>query len=186
MKEACCRDIEPLLVDLADNELPAEHAATVADHLASCASCRDTLDALEKSIELGGAIWREDEAELAHVEVSGTVGPRRRRRLRTGLVVASLLLMFSVMTLWQLFSGPDRPVAQGDIEPTLEEIRMVIKLESVSARLLAAADMLAEFPGGEAMAEERYRYIADEYADTEASSHVRARLQSLIQRRTVQ
>jgi len=73
-----------------------------------------------------------------------------------------------------------------DAGPTLEEIRRTIDREAISVQLLAAADMLAEQPGGDTMAEERYRYVADEYADTEAAASARLRLHSLSQRRTVQ
>ena len=186
MRPTSCRDIEPRLVDFADGELPDGENTAVAEHLASCPSCRTTLDTLKTSIDLAGLIWQEAESQLAKVQAPTTTRSPRRRARRASLVAACALLMLSGAALWHVLSESDQPVMHADAGPTLEEIRRTIDREAISAQLLAAADMLAELPGGDTMAEERYRYVADEYADTEANSHVRARLQLLMQRRTVQ
>ena len=64
MTSVKCEKIAESLVDFSDAELPAAESALVAEHLAGCASCREELNALRRSLDAAQILWRNAETEL--------------------------------------------------------------------------------------------------------------------------
>ena len=178
-----CHEIEPLLVDYADGDLPAEDSARVTEHVAGCDECRCTLAALRRSLELAGAVWQADEASLAGVRIPIAQRRRGTRRWMPALAAAAILLAVGVASLWWRRTPAEQPTA-GPAGQTIAEQEETLNKVGAAAQLLAAADCLAEQPGGLEIAVERYRYIIATYPQTDAASAAAARVRAHQERRT--
>ena len=184
MNESTCHKYEDELVDYADGELPPNDSAALAEHLAACPHCRETLAALRRSIDLAGVIWQAGEADLAEVAVPVRSRSRRFRLHRPALVAASILLLVGVSLVWRAVPQSGRSLAPGQNEPTIAELERMVARAGVAMEMLGAAEYLAEQPGGQEIAKERLRYIVSAYPETEAAAACRSRLQSILERKT--
>ena len=70
------------------------------------------------------------------------------------------------------------------VSATARELALDIERAGIAMQLLATADILAEQPGGEEFACERYRYVLATYPDTEAALQSESRLGSLCEERS--
>jgi anti-sigma factor RsiW len=174
-----CEEIADKLVDYADGELSATESSVVAEHLATCAECRKTIDALKKSIALADIIWQDAESELTHVDITER---RRFKLLRPTLIAASILLLLAGSLVWHLLPS-GHPSSPADAI-TFAELERTVTRAGVATQLLVAADYLGEQPGGAEVALERYRYIINAYPETKAATEARSRLEHHSQRRT--
>jgi hypothetical protein len=86
-----------------------------------------------------------------------------------GAVAAGLLLVV-------LFHGGPSPELSAPTRATFamseQEIQRIIDRETISARLLASAEILARQPGGERDAAKTREYIARTYPDTSAAKRI--------------
>lgn len=204
-----CDEIAEELVDYADGELSGPESAAVAAHLAACERCRATLAALERSLVLARAIWEDGAANLAIVglpvnaresapplrRVAG-LWPPRLRRWHAAAIAAGLLLLVVIGWHWQQRREPPpvavanttAPVVAGApsaaVAPSAADLERELARIGLSAELLGAADYLAEQPGGEEIACERYRYIVAAYSETAAAAESESRLQSRCDQRS--
>ncbi len=172
MNDAECETISESLVDYADGELPATESASVAQHLTTCAQCRTKLDALRRSLEAAHTIWADAESELiaAGRPRRTDIAPRRSWVRRAGLAAAALLLMIGGERVWRQQVAPTAdPIPPPSGGLSLAEIEREIRLAALPVQMLAAADFLAEQPGGQEIACERYEYIAAAYPDSDAA-----------------
>jgi anti-sigma factor RsiW len=177
-----CDQYKARLVDYADGELPPEESAAVGEHLAACPHCRDLLAALRRSIQLAGAIWQAGEADLAGVSVpvrSRPLWPRLRRPL---LAAACIFLLVGVSLIWR--ASQRASPAPGQNAPAIAEFERTVARAGAAMELLSAADYLAEQPGGQEIAQERFRYILTQYPETEAAAKCRSRIESIRERKT--
>jgi anti-sigma factor RsiW len=176
-----CDEIVGKLVDYADGELPDAELAEVAEHVAHCEPCRERLDALRRSLELAQAVWNASEAALASLR-PGIASDRERGRAiwtgwrRVALVAAAAALFIAVGLLRYVAREPSPPPASSLRKAVPEELRLQVARVAIAAQLLMAADLLAEQPGGEDLACERYRYVLSAYPETEAAARAGARL----------
>ena len=173
MTSVKCEKIAESLVDFSDGELPAAESALVAEHLTGCASCREELDALRRSLDAAQILWRDAETRL---DAAGE--PRTRpgsARRRTALIAASVLLLLSGGFLWKAAMRQDDSVAPEPTTSTLAEIERQIHLAAIPVQMLGAANFLAEQAGGQEIACERYEYIAATYPDSHAAIESRER-----------
>ncbi|MBM4024398.1 MAG: hypothetical protein FJ280_03195 [Planctomycetes bacterium] len=67
MSETSCDQWADRIVDYVDGELPQEQAQAVARHLAECDRCRQTAEALRRSLGLARALWQDNLAEATAV-----------------------------------------------------------------------------------------------------------------------
>lgn len=185
MMPACDRAVAEKLVDYADGALSPADAAAVQDHLAHCAACRNTVAALQRSLEAARIIWH-DTARVSE-DAGAPVVPSKRRRIVTlaGLGMAAGLV--ALLTLLWHAAPPDRSVpakvTTGAQAWTEAEIRLATARAGIAMQMLVAADLLREYPEGTDLACERYRYVASAYADTEAADAAEARLQTVCMER---
>ncbi len=184
MSSRTCDSVTEVLVPYADSELPEADAAAVAAHLAVCPECRAELRLLKRSLELARQAWRES-ARDAPVPAGCPLQPRRRR-LQVAVGLAACVAVLLAAAGWWRFSGepPDGSVPRiAEIEPAAppapvappapaEEIDLVelIAREGRSARLAAAARLLAAQPGLESYQDQAERYLLETYPDTTAAA----------------
>ncbi|KPK78168.1 MAG: hypothetical protein AMJ79_00645 [Phycisphaerae bacterium SM23_30] len=97
--------------------------------------------------------------------------PARRTGLLYRAAALAAVLVFALTALHYL--NPDRFDSQNQAVESIpvvrnEEIMRTIEAETISARLLASAHILARQAGGESFARDTYQYLADFYPDTAA------------------
>ncbi|MBU0617069.1 MAG: zf-HC2 domain-containing protein [Planctomycetes bacterium] len=188
MTRLTCDEIADRLVDYADGELPDAESAEVAAHTARCERCRRQLAALGQSLVLAQVIWNDNEADLAAVAPQPGLRITRphaawRSRRRVAAIAAAAVLLATV-GLYHRTVRQDVPAAvQRSESPTVRELELQIARAGIAMQLVAAADILAEQPGGGEFACERYRYVVATYPDTEAALQCKSRLASFCEER---
>lgn len=160
-----CDEIDRILVDYADGQLSPSESSEVAEHLVKCEGCRRTLRGLQRSLDLAGVIWEDALAETETIPISGK-GPRIRWR-RYATIAASILIVVGV-SIWRT-TEPEKA------EPTFAEIERKISDAASAARLLAAAELLAEYPDAQHFVKKQYHYIIDTYPETPATTKAKFR-----------
>jgi len=191
MTRPTCEKVADRLVDYADGELPDAESAEVAAHAAGCEHCRRQLAALKRSLALAQVIWNDNEADLAPVAPQQPlritrphVVWRSRRRVAALATVAAAAALLAILVLYHRPVPQNPPATVQPFEsPTVRELELRIARAGIAMQLLAAADILAEQPGGEEFACERYRYVLTVYPDTEAGLESESRLASLCKER---
>ena len=159
-----CKEIDEMLVDYADGRLTPSESDRVNEHLAKCRRCRNILKALHMSLELAGVIWEDGLAQTQLICIPAPHKAKQRRWVRYAAVAASILLLITGYIIWHISAAPTEP------QPTFAEIERKISESASAARLLAAADMLAEYPDAETIVKQQYRYIAETYPETPAAA----------------
>lgn len=161
-----CDTFVDQLVDYVDDELPQDEAKAVAEHLAVCESCRDTVAALERSLGLARIIWTDN------LSASGSTArpapPRRFHRIRSFAVAAGILIAAAVLTVTVSNRRPEQP-ASG-----FEEVERQIARAGAAAELLAATQILTRCEGTEDIVKRQHQLILTEYAGTPAAQTIRA------------
>ena len=170
MKKSC-EQITEMLVDYTDGQLSAGESRQVAEHLAKCEHCRSTLKALQRSLDLAGIIWEDGlaETDTIHIPVPGKT--RRILWRRYTAVAASILIVMGISVTWRTMTRPSHK------ELTFAEIERGISEAASAARLLKAAELLAEYPDAESIVKQQYRHIIDTYPETAAAAKAKLRIQ---------
>ena len=160
MTDRSCEQLRDMLVDYADGELSTQDAQAVAEHLADCPACRETVEALERSLGLARVIW------LDNLETVGTASAHRHviRWWHCTAVAAAILIVTGALVLNSL----RRPA-----EPEYARIERQVADVAAATRLLAATQILAQCEGTQSIVEEQRRYILASYADTPAAATLR-------------
>jgi anti-sigma factor RsiW len=166
-----CEDIAEMLVDYTDERLPPSESAKVGKHLAKCESCRATVKALQESLNLAKVIWEDGLAEIDTVRVPTVRRLARSRWREYAAVAASILMVIGVSALWRAMTRPE------EVKPTFAEVEQRIQQAGSAARLLAAAELLAEYPDAQPIMQRQYRYIVDTYPQTPAGARAKLRTQ---------
>lgn len=176
VNENSCQDVDELLVAYADGELAAEPAERVSAHLATCEKCRCKLAALERSLELAGAVW-EESAEAMAAPAAECVRRRSSWIKAAAAAAACIVLAVGLAALW-LATRPESqpPHLPPDARQTAAGVEAMIQREEASARLAASARILSLQPGAEQAAEDAYRYLASAYSDTPAGQEAARRI----------
>lgn len=168
--EKSCKDIEQMLVDYTDGQLSPDDSNNVAEHLAKCEECRKLQDALQKSLELSGVIWADSLTETENIPIPAT-RIRTTRWTRYAVIAASILLVATASIVWRKFVSPK------ESELTFAEIERKIIESGSAARLLAATELLAEYPDAKPILDQQYRYIVETYPETTAATKAKLRMQ---------
>ncbi|MFC1762545.1 anti-sigma factor family protein [Planctomycetota bacterium] len=168
MKPEQCKELEEQLVDYADGLLDEETSREVAEHLASCVSCRDKVDALNRSLDLIQTIWQDNlEQSIQAAVVPIRSGSRLRRWLYGGPAAAAVLLVL-LLAIYRY-----APSRQAYSPVTVEQLEYQIEAEASAARLLATAELLSQKPHAAELAQSQYQYLLDHYPATQAGIQAR-------------
>jgi len=168
--EKSCEQIEKLLVDYADGELSPSESSDVAEHLSKCEACRRTVVALQRSLDLAGIVWADGLEEIKGVGLPRTSGVSRFKWRRYAAAVAGILVVAAISIVCVTRTTPKQA------EPTFAEIERQIDESGRAARLLAAAEMLADCPSAKSIVKQQYRYIAETYPRTPAAAQAKLRI----------
>ena len=165
-----CKDIERMLIDYADGRLSPSDSSRVAEHLAKCERCRQTLRALQSSLELAGVIWEDGLSETEAIRVPIPEKVRKFQWAKYAAVAASILLVVTISGVWRALV---RPAGK---EPSFAEIERRISDSASATQLLLAADMLAKYPDTKAIAKRQYHYLVQKYPQTSAAAEAKLRI----------
>ena len=190
MTSESCEPIAELLIAYSDGELSAAEADRVTTHLAGCPGCREELQLLRRSLHVARTVWSESAAAARQ---PGSI--RRRATGRPVPAVAcaaacvSILLLAAGLWLFlgeggepdlasvpridgaktvhtQVTSPPPHEIAEEDEDI---DIQALIAREGRSAKLAAAARLLATQPGLERYRDKAKRYLTETYRGTAAA-----------------
>ena len=167
MKTPCGKFVGRI-VDYVDGELPEDEAQAVARHMAECDRCRQTAEALRRSLGLAKVIWLDNLAEPAAASPARYVRKLHRRSFYVLAAAAGILLATGILVIPVSHQGSrGRPITSEQIERQVARVGM-------AAQLLAATRIVAQCEGTESIVEQQYRYILREYADTAAAESIKA------------
>jgi anti-sigma factor RsiW len=163
-----CKEFADRIVDYVDGELPDTEAQAVSRHLAACESCRQTAEALRRSLGLAQVLWNDNLAEPVAVTGGHSLRPwnwcaRHTLHLAAGVLIA---------TAGSFFVFNHRAPRQTPI--AFEEVQRQVARAGRAAELLAATRIVAQCEGTESIVQQQYRYILREYADTPAAESIKA------------
>lgn len=169
--EKSCEKIAEMLVDYADGRLSTIASNEVVEHLRKCEHCQKMLEALRRSLELTEVVWEDGlaEAEEIRAPIHGKV--RKIRWPRYAAVAAGILLVVTTSIIWRALIRPAKK------EISFAEIERKITESASAARLLAAAELLAEYPDAQSIVKEQYRYIVETYPKTAAAAEAKLKIQ---------
>ena len=170
MKKSC-EEIREMLVDYTDGRLSQSESNKVAEHLGKCKNCRRMLNALQRSLELAEVIWEDGLGAAKEIRIPIPVKARKIRWPRYAAVAASILLVLTASIVWR---GRVKPAGK---EVSFEDINRRITDSGNAARLLAAAELLAEYPDAQSIVKKQYRYIVETYPETAAAAKAKLKIQ---------
>ncbi|MCS6927586.1 MAG: zf-HC2 domain-containing protein, partial [Candidatus Binatia bacterium] len=120
-----CKDMRKLLSPFIDNELSAQEAFTVAEHLEGCLSCQREMEALrsiDARLREAGRIPLAGLEEL-RADILAALSPWLWIRRWRGIGVAAVALLFLVVGP-QLFSAPADPEAEAFSKALITEVQL--------------------------------------------------------------
>ena len=169
--EKSCENIEEMLVDYADGLLSSGESNKVAKHLEKCVPCRKILEGLQKSLDLAGVIWSDGLAETKEIRI---LIPGKMRSIpwtKYAAAAAGIILLLTTSVVWQTLMKPaEKEINFADIERSITEA-------STAARLLAATELLTQYPDAQTIVKEQYRYIVETYPETSAADKAKLKIQ---------
>jgi len=168
--EKSCEEIREMLVDYADGQKSPDESNEVAEHLRKCEHCQKMLEALRRSLELAEVVWADGLAETKEIRAPILGKPRKIRWPRYAAVAAGILLVLTTSIVWRALVRPAKK------EISFTEIERRITESGSAARLLAAAELLAEYTDDEAFVKRQYRHIIEVYPNTTAAAKARSRI----------
>ena len=169
--ERSCEDIREMLVDYADGQLSPNDSNKVTEHLAKCEHCQRILDGLQRSLELAEVIWEDGLAETKEIRAPIPGKVRKIRWPRYAAAAAGILLVVTTSIVWRTLMRPAKK------ELSFAEIEQKITESGSAARLLAATELLAEYPDAQSIVKEQYRYIVETYPETTAAAKAKLKIQ---------
>lgn len=191
MIDPSCPDIQDVLVEYADGELPPLVAKQVAEHVLRCAGCRAELQCLRRSLALAHQVWANPLCET-------TPSPATAGRLYPGVMVLSACAAFLMLAASVAVFGLSKAARQGrelshvesprEIESPAEDLaaqstempaseledaepidRWIVQQEQ-AARLSVAAEILGSQPELEAYKQQADQYLINVYGRTPRDS----------------
>ena len=169
--ERSCEEIREMLVDYTDGQLSKTESIKVKEHLTKCEPCWKTLEARQRSLELTGVIWEDSLAETESIRITNARKARKVRWPRYAAVAAGILFVLTTSVLWRALVRPTKK------EISFEDIERRITESASAARLLAAAELLAQYSDNDAIVKEQYRYIVDTYPQTSEAEKAKLKIQ---------
>ena len=167
--EKSCKNIEDLLVDYVDGQLPLSESNKVAKHLAKCQKCQKLLDTMKKSLDLTGVIWADSLSETENICIPAAK-TRKTHWPRYATIAASILVVAATSVVWHTLTRPEVN------EITFAEIERKITESGNAARLLAAAELLSDNPKAQTFVKQQYKHIIEAYPETTAATKAKLRI----------
>jgi predicted anti-sigma-YlaC factor YlaD len=168
--EKSCEKIEEMLVDYADEQLSQSDSSKVAEHLEKCNHCRKILKALNKSLALAGAIWADGLTETKEIHAPLPLKHRKIHWTKYVAAAAGITLLLTTSILWKALIRPvEKEINFADIERRITEA-------GNAARLLAATELLTEYPETQPIIRKQYRYIVETYPETSAAKAAKLKI----------
>jgi len=122
-------------------------------------------------LELAGVIWADGLAETKDIRISIPANARKIHWFRYAAVAAGILLVLTTSIVWRALVRPaKKEISFTDIERRITE-------SASAARLLAAAELLAEYSDNDAIVKEQFRYIVDTYPHTSEAVKAKSKIQ---------
>lgn len=178
MKERTCKVVsKETLVAYADGDLSPGEAEQIAEHIATCPDCQAVTEALERSLQVTQAIWQTGQAQWPEIHSFDRIRSNRRPFKRAVAVAASVLLILGTGAMWLLLSEPSERTLTVNEETKIAELRLKITESSDAARLLAAAELLSNYPEAESGVKQRYQHIVETYPETAAAARAKLKMQ---------
>lgn len=169
--EKSCKMIEEMLVDYTDGQLSPDESNQVAEHLEKCEHCRKILEALQKSLTLAEAVWEDGLTETEDIRILIPGKIRNTPWTRYAAAAAGIILLLTTSVVWQTLTKPvEKEINFADIERSITEA-------GTAARLLAATELLAEYPDAQTIVKEQYHYIIETYPETSAADKAKLKIQ---------
>lgn len=166
-----CEDIQEMLVDYADGELSSAQSSEVTCHLEQCENCRKLLAALQKSLDLATIVWEDGIKETEALKIPFRQKTRKIHWFRYAAVAASILIVVTTSIVWREISRPRKA------ELSFDEIQRNITESANAAQLLAATELLVDYPDAKEIVQQQYRYIAKTYPQTPAAAEIKLKIQ---------
>ena len=171
--EKSCEKIEEMLVDYSDGQLSPSDSNDVAEHLKKCEHCRKILEALDKSIELAGIIWEDGLSKTKEIRAPIPSKHSKIPWLRYAAAAAGIILLISTSIIRRALLKPAR---HSEKEINFADIERRINNAGNAARLLAATELLVEYPDSQSIVKEQYRYIVETYPETSAAKEAKLKI----------
>ena len=168
-----CEDIQKMLVNYSDGLLPKEESGLVSQHLENCENCRKLLKALNRSLELSSIIWENNLREIKNIKIQEPTNIKKTHWLRYASIAASILIVVTTGILWRSLNQPQK----SGVQLTFEEIEKNINDSANAARLLAATQLLEDYPDYKELVENQYQYIAKQYPNTAVAKNINLKIQ---------
>ena len=111
--------------------------------------------------------------EIENIEVPVSPKERKIQWLRYTAIAASILIIVTTVVFWRSVNKSK----ERKVELSFEEIERNINDSATAARLLAATELLANYPDFKEIVENQYRYIAQRYPETSASEKIKLKIQ---------
>ncbi|MBN2591073.1 MAG: zf-HC2 domain-containing protein [Sedimentisphaerales bacterium] len=173
MKNMPCENIQEMLVDYSDGLLAQEENRIVSQHLDKCENCRKLSKALNRSLELSNVIWEDNLREIENVKIQELSKTKKVPWLRYASIAASILIVVTTGILWRSLNQPQKP----EVELSFEEIEKNINDSANAVRLLAATQLLENYPDYKELVDNQYQYIAQRYPDTSVAKNIKLKIQ---------
>ncbi len=174
MSSETCEALRDDLVDYADGELEAEKVAAIETHLRDCPSCRRLLSALRASLSAARQIWTDGGSEPVSLPTAPArrSSPLRFRRLAWSCGAAAAILFALAYSASSLRWTAVKPSESSGV--AAERVEREILDSGLAQEMLLVGQMLAQTPGGETYARDRFRFITEQYPATDAAREARA------------
>jgi predicted anti-sigma-YlaC factor YlaD len=166
-----CENIQEMLVDYSDGELSPGQSNDVAGHLETCENCRKLLAALHRSLDLATVVWEDSLRETEAVKIPVRQKRARIHWFRYAAIAASILIVVTTSIIWRRINRPQKT------EISFDEIERNITESANAARLLAATELLADYPDAKEIVQQQYRYITKTYPRTPAAAKIKLKIQ---------
>jgi hypothetical protein len=169
-----CEQIEMLLVDYSDGRLSQIDSKKVAEHLEKCEHCQKILEALNESLELAEIIWDDSIEETKKIRISIPGQTRKIHWIKYVAAAAGIILLLTTSIVWRsLF----RQIRHSENEINFTDIERRINEAGNAARLLAATELLTEYPDTQSIVKEQYRHIIETYPQTATANKAKLKIQ---------
>jgi predicted anti-sigma-YlaC factor YlaD len=168
--EKSCEKIEEMLVDYADRQLKSGESNQVAEHLEKCEHCRKILETLQRSLKFAEIIWADGLTETKEIRAPKYGKARKIPWCRYAAAAAGITLLLTTSILWRALIRPaEKEINFADIERRITEA-------GSAARLLAATELLADYPDNETIVKQQYRYIIQTYPETTSATEAKLKM----------
>ncbi len=179
MNDHCPNLSDEKLAAFIGGQLSEEQRAQVQRHLEQCPACQDMADALTQSLDLLQSQW-QDQQQAWNQQHGDFKAPRPSRSRRWLTAVAAMLVLALGLRLW--WPQTEVTITEESLDPTT--LHLELERAAVAAQLLAAADLLAQQPGGKPYAIKRYQYVMQQFPHQREHDLAQDRLQTLLERST--